>query len=468
MDALSGTTSHSDAGSPAVRSAYAGAHVSWSRPWDRRATATWGRYPQWFSWFVMAMLLWVLLSANYRAAVTPASGMTGLDFRIFYKAAARLDHGQPLYGTDYSDAGESGFYIYTPLLADLLRPMALLPYETALRVWFFITSAALLCAIWLYTRAAGLSLKNSLPVMLLMVMSLHYWVATLDQGVGNINSILLACLCGMFLAARHDNDLGVALWIALGALLKTWMIGMLLYLVMRRAWRPLGISLTTVAVVAALLFVSLPPGQFHQFVASNIAMATQPNQVSQSFYGVSSRHLAPNPLVEPMFDSRTAFLVVNAVGGIVVGVGLFAMWEAGPRLDGYREQLRLGLIMCSMLLTMPVSHQVYHVIDLALIWALLLPLRPIRRAYTTGLIALGVYLLLTVGWPTVNPLPVQYRQGVLSLLTSVGLLLRLSLWLLGLTVLLGWSTDLRSAARQITRDADAVLPGLMDVDYACE
>jgi hypothetical protein len=39
---------------------------------------------------------------------------------------------------------------------------------------------------------------------------------------------------------------------------------------------------------------------------------------------------------------------------------------------------------------------------------------------------------------------------------------------LGLTVLLGWSTDLRSAARQITRDADAVLPGLMDVDYACE
>ena len=447
----------------------AGAETVRQRPAARSNTGTWRVYPAWLGWLVMALVLRALLSANFQSATSPQSAIKGWDFQIVYLAAMRLNNGQSLYGPDNSSSSPSSAYLYTPLLAEALRPLATFSYETALRLWFFATSLALLAAVWLYTRAAGLSLRNTMPVTLLMVTALHFWPVTLDQDLGNINGVLLACVCGMLLSARTENDTGVAIWIALAALLKTWMIGLLLYLVLRRAWRALSISLGLAGAGAVLLFAALPSGQFSRFIASNRQMAAQSDQVSQSILGAASRHLAPNPLVTPLVDNRAAFLLANALGALAVCGGMLAMWKAGPRLDPYREQLRLGLVMSSILLVIPVSYQVYHVFDLALIWTLLLPSKPMRHALTAGALALGCYLLLTLRWPTMTPLPDYVRHGVATLETSAGLFLRLGLWALGLTALLVWSRDLRSPHGSLsTREADEAQLGMLDVDYGCE
>jgi hypothetical protein len=425
--------------------------------------------PVWLGWLVLALVLRVLLSANFSGAINPNSAMTGMDFHYYYMAADRLNHGQNLYGQDYAPDVKSAWYIYTPLLAEVMRPIALLPYEKALRLWFFVTSGCLLLAVWLYARAAGLQLRNAVPITLLMVMAMHFWPVTLEQGVGNINSILLVCLCGMMLSARRENDLAIALWIALAAVLKTWMFGLVAYLILRRAWKELGICVAFTLITAALLFAALPSGQFHQFILSNRAMAAQPEMISQSVLAAARRHFTTASVTTPLVDSELLFILANVVGVLLVGGGMAAMWFAGPRLHPYREQLRLGLVMCSMLMLMPVSHQVYHIFDLALIWVLLLPGKRIRHMYTAAALALAVYFVLTMRWPTMNPLPMNVRQGFLSLETSAGLFARLGLWATGLVALFFWSKDLPSPkAGDFAPDSPEAQLNLMDVDYSCD
>ena len=56
------------------------------------------------------------------------------DARAYYDAAARLNAGQTLYPAGI-DPSTNRIYLYPPLLATLLRPLALLPYELFALVW---------------------------------------------------------------------------------------------------------------------------------------------------------------------------------------------------------------------------------------------------------------------------------------------------------------------------------------------
>ncbi len=67
------------------------------------------------------------------------------DARAYYDAAARLNAGLPLY-PEGIDPSSNRIYLYPPLLATLLRPLALLPYEAFALVWelVVVTTFALL------------------------------------------------------------------------------------------------------------------------------------------------------------------------------------------------------------------------------------------------------------------------------------------------------------------------------------
>ncbi len=56
------------------------------------------------------------------------------DVRAYYDAGARLNAGLPLY-VQPSGTDDPAFYRYPPLLAIAFRPLALLPFETAARIW---------------------------------------------------------------------------------------------------------------------------------------------------------------------------------------------------------------------------------------------------------------------------------------------------------------------------------------------
>jgi hypothetical protein len=69
------------------------------------------------------------------------------DFRWYYLAARHVVHGE----SPYLSEG----YLYSPLLACLVTPLAFLEYVPARWVWFLISQACLLAAAWLIWRHLG-------------------------------------------------------------------------------------------------------------------------------------------------------------------------------------------------------------------------------------------------------------------------------------------------------------------------
>lgn len=84
-----------------------------------------------FAAAVLGTLLFLALLPRFvnLAATNPFS-----DVRAYYDAATRLNTGRPLYDLSI-DLNASEFYRYPPLLAIAFRPLALLPYETAVVIW---------------------------------------------------------------------------------------------------------------------------------------------------------------------------------------------------------------------------------------------------------------------------------------------------------------------------------------------
>jgi Glycosyltransferase family 87 len=83
----------------------------------------------------------------YHSFIEQAPTASLSDFRWYYLAARHVTHGQSPY--------LSGGYLYSPLLADLLTPLAVLEYVPARWTWFLISHACLLAAAWLIWRHLG-------------------------------------------------------------------------------------------------------------------------------------------------------------------------------------------------------------------------------------------------------------------------------------------------------------------------
>jgi hypothetical protein len=80
-------------------------------------------------------LLWMHLSSDPIA-----------DARAYYDAAHRLNVGQPLYPAS-ADPNVAEFYRYPPLLAIILRPLALLPYSMFAILWEVVIVAVFVATI---------------------------------------------------------------------------------------------------------------------------------------------------------------------------------------------------------------------------------------------------------------------------------------------------------------------------------
>ena len=71
------------------------------------------------------------------------------DFNVYYHAAREVMGG----GDPYEHSlGDWTAYIYPPLLAELIVPLALLPLPVAAYLWFLISAASIVAAAWMSAR----------------------------------------------------------------------------------------------------------------------------------------------------------------------------------------------------------------------------------------------------------------------------------------------------------------------------
>jgi hypothetical protein len=148
------------------------------------------------------------------------------DFGAYYQAGARLNAGGPLYppATDpaYLANGidSSAYYRYPPLLAILMRPLALLPYDAAAAIWILLLIGAGAVTVWrLGVRRPGVWLAICLlgvPLAWAFAIGQAQVLVTLLLVLGNPWSIALAAQLKLVPALAAIYWLGRRDWRSLG------------------------------------------------------------------------------------------------------------------------------------------------------------------------------------------------------------------------------------------------------------
>lgn len=400
---------------------------------------------------LLGLLAWLLLAVTYSGAVNPASGITGMDFKVFYPAAVRLNQGGPLYQPNLPLAMQHALYCYTPLPAEALRPLGRLSFDRALKLWFFVNAGGLILAIWLYGRAARLTRDNLWLLGILLLVSFRFWDNTLNFGVGQSNDLLLGFVGAMLWADSRGRWGVMGALIVSAALFKLWLIGLLLYLLLRRKWEPFLWSAGGFGIALAASFALVGFGQLPAFVRvlQESKVSQEAQEVQSSILGFANVSLHANPFVTPLSSSAGVYVAFLVLGVAAVVAGFVLLWDVLREPTPLEARLAFGVTLASILLLLPTYENGYFVYCFPLLWTLLASpdaaeAAPGRRFMPARLMLVGgvvIYVIFSRSWPFFTPFAPPYQHGVKSLLVSMKFFGTVSLWALGLYVLRGLRSE---------------------------
>jgi alpha-1,2-mannosyltransferase len=218
------------------------------------------------------------------------------DFSTYYAAARalRLDPHAPIYSTALlARSGAAAHvqlqpplpYAYPPLLAILLAPATIVPFDTLARVWMLGSAAIwLTCTVLLAvevrhllgtslaTPPAGKPAPASLPARLIFdpaplvalavcaLLFLAYRPAAQTLSLGQINFVVLLPLSLVPRLMRCGKERWAGALLAFAAMLKITPALLLVYLAVRHRWRALGAALATLLALGAICLAVVGPG----------------------------------------------------------------------------------------------------------------------------------------------------------------------------------------------------------------
>jgi len=414
----------------------------------------------WQKALLLLLVGWFLLSQAYNGATNPASAITGWDFRVFYDAATRLNNGEELYSITGNAVGKTP-YIYTPLIAQAFRPLAHLPREKAVKIWFFISAGCLALSVALYAAAAGFTLAEIVPLCVMLVVGFRFWPTVFNFGLGQINDLLLLCACAMFWAESRDRSKLAGFLIALAALIKLWMFGILIYPLVKRDWKASISSVLFYCAGLAVFFIPGGLGAWKKFCAVTAANAQQPFLLSQSILGFARLQFAANTHIHALMPSKALFFTFLGLGYLAVGASFVYLWSRGGPKSPYESRLWFGVCLLSIPLVSPLCHDEYYILALPLLWALLTAPKSDPPGWRIGgaVAALILYALLTRPWPTSGDGLSAHNQGLGSLLATAFFILGGAIWLLGvLSIVMARANAAKAAAA--SEGAPSALPPL--------
>jgi len=163
------------------------------------------------------------------------------DARPYYEAASRLNQGQPLYPAGL-DPNSNRIYLYPPLFAVVLRPLALLPYTWFALIWEIVVVAAFAALLF----RLGVRRKSTWIAVGILGVPIG-WALTVAQA--HIPMTLLMAI-------------GQPWSIALAANLKLFPALIVLYWVGRREWESAAAFLVWGALFALAQVLLEPGGSF--------------------------------------------------------------------------------------------------------------------------------------------------------------------------------------------------------------
>jgi hypothetical protein len=371
---------------------------------------------------LLAVMLLVFLAANflYGAVLSRLEPPAKNDFTSYYVAAHVLAKGMAgaLYypepvGSLLAQASvqhpwidvarEAGvanpnYYLYPPLFAIAMLPLAFVPYGPAFALWLGINVLLLAASLWIFL--AGRRERSLLvPASCALLAGAFYPVwHHLKIGQSSLLVLLLLAATLALLIRRRDTAAGLVLAVAI--LLKLTPGILLALLVMKRRWRAVGAAVAGVLALTLLssLVTGVQPqvtyfGKMVPLLGSGTAF--YPNQ---SLNGFLTRLLDAGDYrkADLSLDLQAPRILATALAAGVVILSLLAI--ARRRRGGEsREALEDGFatLVVASLLVSPISWEHHYVIILLPAWILIRRWGDRGASSRPAVVATGVALALT-------------------------------------------------------------------------
>ncbi|HUB27729.1 MAG TPA: glycosyltransferase 87 family protein [Tepidisphaeraceae bacterium] len=350
-----------------------------------------GDRSSWRNGLLLALLIWLLAGMLYRQS--PQAAIGDGELRGALDASRLIKSHQSEY---------AGNYVTTPLPAVALRPLARMPETIVAQLWRATCVLSLLVAIGLFAKAAQLKLHEAAPLGILLIVGFYFPPTQLDFSQAQLQTPVLALLCAAYLADSQGRAYRLATCIALAALIKLWLLALLVYLLFRRRVLPFfwGLLLFAGAMAGLLARVGwreiwslLDAAKRHQGL--DLAFDYR----NQSLLGFARVHFGPNSAAQPVLDNPILLNGVVAVGFFVILAGLKYAFRIERSAEPEKRRLCLGLTIVSLLLACPICRPASFVLLLPTVWTLLACDGVPGLARTAGAAA---YVLLTCSVATSN------------------------------------------------------------------
>jgi alpha-1,2-mannosyltransferase len=234
----------------------------------------------------------------------------GNDLTSYLLSARALGEGHSPYGLQTTFP-----YLYPLFLAFALIPLAALPYGVAVASWFAASVAAL--GAILRRLASGSELAIAATVLV------TFDIIQNNLLNGQVNLFVVLCCVLAVAAARQGRDIASGVWLGAGIALKLMPVLLVVYLLVRRQFRAIGVAGLT-AVVLALAPGLLINGSAVDVQAQYVRELLMPMMTASdgtTRYSVSSLvqrivHVDPSLLV----DVLCAAAVLGTIAAIDVRV----------------------------------------------------------------------------------------------------------------------------------------------------
>lgn len=278
---------------------------------------------------LVALAIWVFV---YKAAPKMP------DFAVYWTAAARAAHAEPLYRPD---DGHFQFK-YLPAFAVLAIPIGLLPIGAAETVWFF-TSIALLVA--LVSMALRLPVEQRVSVgwlaFITVISSLKFFAQELV--LGQVNILFAVVVTGALLAMKTQKEASAGALIAIAILIKPYAVLFLPWLVARRRVPSIavaGAGFAALLILPAALYGWDGNANLHREWWRTVTETTAPNLATLDNVSLAAmyyRWVGPG-----LLSQRLAYATAVILLGIVA-LGFFKR-RAVPFPEGIEGAMLLTLI----------------------------------------------------------------------------------------------------------------------------
>ncbi len=212
---------------------------------------------------LLLQLAWIAVAVYLLALGIAAVLRTQGDFNLYYRAGARVLHGEAIYRLD-----ESSHFLYAPIIAIAFAPFAALPLRGA-QFAFFLVSAVSLIALIFGSRRLLLERERRLtPALILLPLILC--ARFIDNNIehGQINLPTLALTLWAIIFGEEDLPIASGAALALAILIKPFAGLAGLFLLLEGKWRPIffSIGFGLALMIAPMLFFG-PRGALEQTIA---------------------------------------------------------------------------------------------------------------------------------------------------------------------------------------------------------